>query len=47
VRNIIEMMTGGYSNVFEEKIEGKIRLKDRHEHAYRGNFSKIYPCESL
>lgn len=25
----------------------KIKLKDRHEHAYRGNFRKIYPCDSL
>lgn len=47
VRNIMEMTTGGYSNTFEQKLQNKIRLKDRHENAYRGNFSKIYPCSSL
>ena len=41
------MVTGGYMNTFEEKLQTKIKLKDRHEYAFRGNFKKIYPCESL
>lgn len=47
VRNILEMTTGGYRTSPEDKFETRMKLKDRHEWATRGNFTKIYPCESL
>ena len=41
------MITGGYRYSPDDKIEQKIKLKDKHELATKGAFQKIYPCESL
>ena len=42
-KNILSMVTGGY-RTSGDKLEVKIKMKDRHEVANKGKFSKIYPC---
>jgi len=41
------MVTGGYKMSADDKTETRVKMKDKHEMANRGNFSKIYPCDTF
>ena len=47
VQNIFDIISGGYNNLNNEKMELKMKMKDRHENFNKGNFIKIYPCQSF
>lgn len=47
VSNIFQMVTGGYRIAEQEKMETRVKLKDRHESIFSDGFKKIYPCSSL
>lgn len=47
VGNIFQIITGGYRISEQEKMDTRIKLKDKHEDIFADHFKKIYPCGSL